>query len=193
MAFLVTMKPIPELQQLLVEVEKRYGWPVRTSNGFERLAAAIEHAVGDSPGASTLKRLWGYVPSRTTPRLSTLDLLARYAGHTDFKTFCDSLHAEDSSDFVTDRSVLTSADLETGDRVLVGWAPNRLVTLVYKGDDLFEVEEALHTKLLKGDVFEASCLMQGWPLFVPGVLREGEMTPPYIAGKAHGLSRIDKL
>lgn len=187
------MKQIPELQALKEAVEKRFNAPVRTTADFERLAVAVEYAIGDTLGATTLKRLWGYIPSTASPRLTTLNVLARYIGFWDFKAFCESLHAEDSSDFITDHSLLTSADLGKGDRVLVGWAPNRLVTLVYKGEDLFEVEEAIHTKLLKGDVFEASCLMQGWPLFVPGVLRDGKMTPPYIAGKAHGLNRIEKL
>lgn len=187
------MKPIPEQQQLLAEVESRFGWPVRTSNGFDHLAAAIEHAIGDTPGPSTLKRLWGYVPSRTTPRLSTLDLLARYAGYKDFKVFCEGLHAKDSSDFITSRTCITTADLIPGDRICIGWAPNRLVTLSYKGNDSFEVIESFHAMLQKGDVIETSCFFLGWPLYVPGILRSGQMTPPYIAGKAHGLTSLQKI
>ena len=186
------MNDIPELQALLEAVEQRFKGPVRTTAGFERLSAAIEYELGEGLGASTLKRLWGYIPSRTTPRLTTLDILARYAGHKDFKAFCDSLRAEDSSDFLPERTILTTAELAEGDRVRIGWAPNRLVTLAYLGDARFEVLESINAKLQPGDRFETTCLIKGWPLFVPGILRGSSLTSPYIAGKAHGLTLIDK-
>ena len=187
------MNDIPELQALLEAVEARFKAPVRTTAGFERLAAAIEFELGESLGATTLKRLWGYIPSRTTPRLSTLDILARYTGHKDFEAFAASLRADDSSDFLTNCNIVTSASLSPGDRVRIGWAPNRLVTLAYLGDDRFEVLDSANAKLLPGDRIEASCLLKGWPLFVPGILRAGTLTPPYIAGKAHGLNVLEKL
>ena len=187
------MNQIPELQELLGAVEKRFRQPVRTTAGFEKLSLAMDHDMGQTLGASTLKRLWGYIPNKTTPRLSTLDVLARYAGYKDFKAFRKTLHAEDSSDFVSERTCLTSADLAEGDRVLISWAPNRLVTFRYRGNDLFEVVEAANAKLLPGDVIEVSCFFKGWPLFVPGIRRGNIITPPYIAGKAHGLSRLEKL
>ena len=185
------MKQIPELQELLKAVEEKFKESVLTTSGFERLSAAMEFQLGDGLGASTLKRLWGYIPEKTTPRLSTLNVLARYAGYDSFKAFCDTLHTEESSDFIADRNCLTSADLNEGDQVVIGWAPNRLVTLSYRGADRYEVVSAVNAKLQSGDVFEVSCFFKGWPLFVPGILRNGEMTPPYIAGKAHGLSRIE--
>ena len=187
------MDQIPELQSLLEAVEARFKTPVKTTAGFERLAAAIEFAIGESLGATTLKRLWGYIPSRTTPRLTTLDILSRYTGHKDFKAFCASLHVEDSSDFLTERSYITTAELSSGDRIRIGWAPNRVVTLVFLGNDCFEVQESLNAKLLPGDRIEASCLLKGWPFFVPGILRGGSVTPPYIAGKAHGLTILERL
>lgn len=188
------MNQIPELQSLREAVEARFKIPVKTTAGFERLSAAIEFDLGENLGASTLKRLWGYIPSHTTPRLTTLDILSRYAGHKDFKAFCASLHAEDSSDFILERSYITAAELTAGDRIRIGWAPNRLVTLAYLGNDSFEVLDSANAKLLPGDRIEASCLLKGWPLFVPGVLRaDGTLTPPYIAGKAHGISVLEKL
>lgn len=187
------MTRIPELQSLIAAVEETFHAPVKTTAGFERLSTAIEYALGESLGASTLKRLWGYIPSRTTPRLTTLDILARYAGHKDFKAFCDSLHAEDSSDYLTDRSYITYAELSPGERVRIGWAPNRLVTLSYLGDGSFIVLESANSKLRPDDVFEATCLLKGWPLYVPGIHRGNILTPPYIAGKAHGLSLIEKV
>lgn len=184
---------IPELQALIAAVEKRFREQVRTTAGFERLAAALEYELRESLGASTLKRIWGYVPSVTTPRLSSLDILARYAGYADFKAFRKTLEGTDESAFIDGRTCLTSDDLEAGDQIVLGWAPNRRVTLRYQGEGLFEVTESAHSKLQPGDVFESSCFFKGWPLFIPGIRREGEMTPPYIAGKTHGLTLLEKL
>lgn len=186
------MNQIPELQSLLEAVEKRFGAPIRTTNDFERLSAAMEYALPESLGATTLKRLWGYIPRQTTPRLATLDLLARYAGSKNFKDFCKNLHAEDSSDMVPEHDYLTADELTPGDTVTIGWAPNRLVNLLFKGEDRFEVLEVANARLQPGDILAISCFFKGWPLFVPGILRDGAMTSPYIAGKAHGLTIIQK-
>lgn len=187
------MTRIPELQALIAAVERRFREEVRSTAGFERLAAAMEYELGEGLGASTLKRIWGYVPSGTTPRLSTLDLLARYAGFGDFKAFREKISAEDGSAYLDSNTCITSDDLSPGNRVALGWAPNRRVTLRYLGDERFEVEASTNSKLQQGDVFEASCFFRGWPMFVPGILRNGEMTPPYIAGKAHGLTILERL
>ena len=190
------MKPttqIPELQALIVAVEKTFGEEIRTTAAFERLAAALEATLKEGLGASTLKRIWGYVPDGTTPRLSTLDILARYAGYDSFKAFRKESIGGDSSDFITGWTCITSDELQEGDRVALEWLPDRRVTLRYKGDALFEVEESAGSKLRRGDIIECSCLLKGWPLMVPYILRDGRKTPPYIAGKANGITLLEKL
>ena len=72
-------------------------------------------------------------------------------------------------------------DLDEGDKVRIGWAPDRIVTLAYLGSDRFEVVESVNAKLLPGDVIEVSCFLMGWPLFVPCIRRGDTITPPYIA------------
>ena len=186
------MPQIPQLQSLISAVEKRFRETVRTSTGFDRLAAAIEKDTGETLGASTLKRIWGYVTGVRTPRLSTLDILAKYAGYPDFKQFCANVMDQDGSDYVSERTCITSDDLRPGNSLLIGWAPDRQVTLSYLGNDLFRVTESVNSKLRPGDVMEASCFLAGWPLYFPYILRDGTKTPPYIAGKAHGLTILRK-
>lgn len=184
---------IPELQALIVAVEKKFGGEVRTTAAFERLASALEADLKEGLGASTLKRIWGYVPDGTTPRLSTLDILARYAGYGGFKAFRREVFGGDSSDFLTGRTCITCDELAPGDRLALEWLPDRRLTLRYKGDALFEVAESSGAKLRPGDVFECSCFLKGWPMVVPYVLRDGGKTPPYIAGKANGITLLEKL
>ena len=73
-------KEIPELNALLSEVERKYGRRIATSTDFEALSVVIEHEINEMISASTLKRLWGYVSSNPSPRVSTLDILSRYVG-----------------------------------------------------------------------------------------------------------------
>ena len=68
-------KEIPELSFLLKEVEKVYGRRVATTTDFESLSVVIEHEIGELLSASTLKRLWGYVGDRRTPRGDTVKVL----------------------------------------------------------------------------------------------------------------------
>ena len=186
------MKQIPEMQQLLSEVESTFGEPINSSKDFMALSVSISMKLKDTLGATTLKRLWGYISERTLPRLSTLDILARYVGYDSFKDFKGKLHAEDSSMYLYGDNVLFSDELSVGENVMIGWMPDRLVKLEYLGEDRFTVKESANSKLLVGDEIKATFFCKGWPLFVPGILRNGEYTPPYIAGKTKGLNLIQK-
>lgn len=185
-------KEIPELSSLLREVEKRYGRKVLTSNDFELLSVNIEHTTGERLSSSTLKRLWGYVSLRTAPHLSTLDILARYVGSKDFSDFrAARLGVGDTSGYL-DTSFIRSSDLAKGDKLRIGWEPNRVVRLSYEGDDFFTVLESFNSKLRAGDRFEAACFFRGLPLMLSGILRDGAMTLAYIAGKQDGLNLLEK-
>ena len=182
-------KQIPELAYLLEKVEERYGRRVNTSTDFEALSVTIERETGEFISASTLKRLWGYVTLQPSPRVATLDVLARYAGAPSFSAFCKGLKTDPSfeSGFFTTRFIV-SDELSEGDTVTVGWAPNRLVKLLYLGGSSYRVVSSENSKLRIGDEFSASQFMLGYPLFVDRILREGEYTPSYVAGKIDGLN-----
>lgn len=172
-------------------VEKRFERRPATSTHFIALSYAIESATGEHLSASTLKRLWGYVSSTPAPRISTLDVLSAYVGQRSFRSFCDSLRAgkEDSSAFFQ-TSYLISEELTQGTLVELGWEPDRLVRVEYLGGQNFRVIESRNSKLQKGDVFEASSLMTGYPLCLSGVLRDGKLTSPFIGGKKGGLTIV---
>ena len=78
----------PEIAELLLQVEKAYAKPLNSSTDFEELSIQLKYKLGMSLSSSTLKRLWGYVNDAHSPRPQTLDVLARYLGHADFKDFC---------------------------------------------------------------------------------------------------------
>lgn len=182
---------MPEISYLLSEVETTYGRRISTSTDFESLSVVIEHKIGELVSSSTLKRLWGYVSLNPTPRISTLDVLARFVGHKDFRSFCDGL--KDSKAFVSTffkSDYLSVSNLNKGDVVTIGWTPNRVVRMVYSGDLKFEVIESVNSKLKKGDIFELDEIIIGYPMVISRILRDGAYTPSYIAGQQGGLTMI---
>ena len=187
-------KIVPELNYLLAEVEKRYGRRLSTSADFEALSVVVEHECGELISSSTLKRLWGYVTLKPTPRISTLNVLSRYVGKRDFSAFKQGILNDEHyvSHFFSVKKVCSS-DLKIGAEVLIGWAPNRLVTLRYDGDGNYTVIKSENSKLLEGDKFQAEFFMIGYPLYIQKLLRNGEYTLSYIAGTQEGLNRADVI
>jgi len=186
---------IPELGELLHQVEEKFGHRLSTTTDYELLSFVIEREIGELISASTLKRLWGYVSYSSTPRIATMDTLSRYLGHKDFMVFRKMLMDSGAvvSSFFTSRT-LEAASLEEGTGILIGWAPNRLVRLKFLGGTTFEVESAENAKLRPGDRFEASEFILGAPLFISSVRRsDGTMTPPYVAAKTDGLNVLEVL
>ena len=185
-------KEIPELQYLLELVEKQYGRKLSTTTDFESLSVIIEKTTGELLSSSTLKRLYGYVSMNTVPRKTTLDILSRFIGNRDYETFRISLSNDPqfSSRFFSAKTVTTS-ELKAGDRLRIGWPANRIVTLNYLGDDLFEVDTSVNASLVKGDRFRQVSFMKGYPLYLSRILRDGDYTPAYVAGMNSGLNLIE--
>ena len=127
-----------------------------------------------------------------SPRVATLDVLARFTGAASFSAFCKALKTDPSfeSGFFTTRFVV-SDDLMEGDLVTIGWAPNRMVALSYLGNSLYRVVSSENAKLMVGDEFCVSQFMLGYPMFVDRILREGEYTPSYVAGKTEGINYLE--
>jgi hypothetical protein len=182
-------RDMPELAYLLDEVEQKYGRRIATTTDFESLSVVIEHQIGEMLSSSTLKRLWGYVSLNPTPRIATLDILSRYIGHKNFKAFCESLKESKAfvSTFFTSK-YQTVSELTPGVMVTIGWAPNRVVNLNYLGEFQFEVLSSENSQLLPGDRFELSEIIVGYPLYISRILRNGEYTPSYVAGRQRGIS-----
>ena len=185
---------IPEISFLLKEVERKYGREVHTSTDFESLSVVIERDINEYISSATLKRLWGYVSLRPAPRVATLDVLCRFIGFPSFNAWREELKhspAFESGFFST--ACITSEELRAGEMILIGWEPNRLVTLLYEGNDTFTVLKSENAKLKADDRFRATQFLLGYPLFIDHIDRADGPTPSYVAGKNNGLNRIERL
>ena len=83
------MKPEKEKLDLLLQiVAQTFGTTPHTPTDFVALASAVQESTGRTIGLSTLKRLWGYIKDQTGTTYSTLSLLSRYTGYSDWDSFC---------------------------------------------------------------------------------------------------------
>lgn len=185
---------IPEISFLLKEVERKYGREVHTSTDFESLSVVIEREINEYISASTLKRMWGYVSLKPAPRVATLDVLCRFIGHPSFNAWREELkHSPAFESGFFSATCITSEELRAGEMFLIGWAPNRLVTLLYEGNDTFTVLKSENAKLQAEDRFRATQFLLGYPLFIDHIDRADGPTPSYVAGKTGGLNRLERL
>ena len=183
----------PEIEQLMRCVEQRYGHVLNTTTDFEVFSLHLKRKKGLDLSTSTLKRLWGYVGGDHKPRQGTLDVLAQYVGHGSFTDFIKWLREQcpDNSCYV-DIEQIVSSELTQGDVVRIGWSPDRQLMLTYLGDGFYEVIEAHNSKIIVGDRFEAGCFVKHQQLLLPYIMRHGQKTPPFVAGRDGGLTVLVK-
>ena len=182
---------IAEIEELKLQVERKYGKVLGTSTDFYDFSLVMERLTGNHISPSTLKRMWGYVNDTHKPRRLTLDLLSRYLDYEDYQAFLRWLKTttQYNSSFFSARQLISS-EQATGTTIEIGWSPNRLVRLRYLGDSQYEVVKSENSKMKAGDKFMTGCFIMEQPLYLPYIEREGERTPPFIAGRNGGLTVI---
>lgn len=87
-------KTSSRILQLRDAIEKKTRRYPATPKDFDCLAADIYEQLHESVSASTLKRVWGYVDSDSTPRITTLNVLAKFIGYSNWHDFCNSMDDE---------------------------------------------------------------------------------------------------
>lgn len=75
------------IARLRQAVECKAGRQIRTPKDFDYLSEVIFADCHAMLSVSTLKRIWGYVQTDSSPRPSTLDPLTRYVGFADWEDF----------------------------------------------------------------------------------------------------------
>jgi len=184
---------IPEIAALRSRVEAVYGQSLQTHNAFIALVDAVEAALREHLSESTLERLWGYsTRGADAVSLRTLDVLSRYAGAASWAHFLQCLKAEsprESEEFQADG--LDSAALAPGAKLLLGWLPDRRITVQYLGDNRFEVISSENSSLAPGDRFSCLHFQKGRPLYLDRFCRAGSSREArYVAGERSGLTVV---
>ena len=190
---------IPEVAALRGFVEEKAGFKMHTHNQFLKLVIAIEDALGEHMSESTLERIWSYsTRQHVAVSLRSLDVLACYAGYGDWEKFCQYLKEEAGVESeMFNKDILNTDRLEVGDRLRIGWLPNRLCVIRYLGHYRFVAEETENSSMRPGDTFSCLQFQKNRELYLDCFLRAGEEyggeDVRYAVGQEHGLTLLEKL
>lgn len=184
---MITQDKYGELRQL---AEKVLGIAVKTPRDFELLSEQIYQRTRQRLSVSTLKRFWGYVDKERDDdkaRRSTLDILSQFVGYQEWATFCQAdTRLKDESGNMFSRH-LFAREQRIGAHIQLTWQPDRQVTIRYEGEDLFTVVESINSKLRPGDTFHCSHIVDGMPLTLIGLVRDGALPVNYVCGRTKGV------
>ena len=169
-----------DIDRLKASVEHFVGREIKLPRDFKFLEGQVECYTGVKISQSTLKRLWGYVSCESAPSYYVLDTLVTMLGYTSWTDFVNrSLDSESSCRIV--RRKLSSSALSQGDKIELMWVA------AYNGNDMFVVEEAQNSKLIAGDTFHCSCVIEGEPLYLTNLTHPGIEGCDYVCGKLGGV------
>ena len=186
---------IPQIAALRNAVEKHFGHPIESRTDFSLLAQEIERVTHDHIAENTLRRLWGKIAGYGTVFTRTLDVLCRYGGYEHWKTFCTEIQNSSprESDIVSKGTTIKVENLVSGDRIRIGWLPDRICVVEYVGGRTFKAIDAKNSTLQVGDTFECSIMIKNYPLFVDNLVHGGEHCTRYSIGLTNGLTTLEKL
>lgn len=183
---------------LLLEAANKFGRQPEVPADFIALADSIKSALRHHISPSTLERLWNY-STRTASSVSvhTLNLLCEYVGKKNWKVFCSSLNETGliDSDMIEDKAIFSNS-LNPGERLEIGWLPDRKCVIEYLGEYKFKAIQCENSTMQPGDTFKCIEFIKNQPAIMDEFTpfgESGESYKRYTAGKYHGLSFIKKL
>lgn len=186
-------RQIPQIVELQKRVEKRYGKKLAVHADFMDMAAEIGMMLRLHISESTLERVWGYsTRGYNTVSLHTLDVLSQYAEGCNWDNFCQMLRMESGCESeLFNVEHISASELSVGDRLLIGWLPDRLCEVRYLGDNRFVAERCKNSKLKVGDTFSCLQFVLGLPLAMTDLCRDNcPVGPTYVVGQKNGLTTL---
>jgi len=173
-------------------IEKKLTHEIRYSSDIECLAIDIEKCTKKRLGINTLKRMFGMIDETASPRLYTLDVIAEYLNFKNWDHLLTSLENEGNSDFSANDEI-DSKDLCVGAKISFTYSPDRSVTLMFEGNNLYKVTESVNSKLQIDDIVEARHFVLNYPLIASNVVRNGKSLGKFTAGIVSGLTSLQKI
>lgn len=171
-------------------IEKQFGEEIRYQYQCMALEDSIFSSTGDHLGLSTLKRIFGFVAYTSLPARSTMDILARYIGYSDYRHFeQENQPFAVTSGFETLKTV-ESVDLSPGQKIKLKFQPGRVMKLEYIGDERYRIEDINGGRLQKGDILKIRQIAQDFELLVNDVEREGKSLGSYVGARMGGVQKI---
>ncbi len=179
-------------KRLLRKLSQKIHQDVTTPAGASVLTLDIEEKTGTHLGLNTIKRLVGVLPSESTPRRTTLNILANYLGYPDWELLKIDTEMQ-SSGFGNGNVFIEMSDLQKGATVEICWRPGRRLLIRHDGNGQYEVLESENGKLLPGDLLSLSHLAIGFPFMADKVFRDEKPLGCYRAADGAGIISFNIL
>ncbi len=174
-------------------VEKKCGKALVSPGDFVELVSLIQKAKIGHVSLSSVKRFWGYVSYPHSFRQETLSIFSRFVGYKDWTDFCESYRREHVESEFFSEQMIQGVDLEVGDKLELGWRPDRCCVVEYLGENTYKVVKAERCKLKVGDTFKTGMFCIGQALLATNLDRGDGHKKCYIAGRDYGLTLLRKL
>lgn len=175
------------IEKLKEDVLQKMGHTLDSPTDFDYLALQIKNVTGEDISSSTLKRFFGYIPTNSSIRKSSLSILTRYLGFAGWSDYIAKSHV--TSGFVSSKTVMAEI-LHEGEMIEVEWKPDRSVTFVALGGNRFVIIKSCNSHLQEGDTMEITMFMVNQPLQIKNVMRGSESLGHYTAGMDGGLTKV---
>lgn len=178
--------------EILRRIRERIGLGMNRSADFDVLSQAIMDNTNENLGVNTLKRMFGFKTDKVVPRLSTMDIIARYLGCEDYESLIKELGEDADISMFTPIDSLDVQELAKGSQIRLAYDPNRVFILTYIGDFRFIVNEVEGSRNIhKGDLLTITQLAVGHRFVVADVTRDGVDLGAYESAKYKGLKSVE--
>lgn len=182
------MKLSFEIRELL---KNKSGKELIEPSDCDFIVLDIYNVTHERIGINTLKRMLGFIDDERNPRISTLNIIAKYLGYSNWETLSKAELSNSTFDKIDGELDLES--LCIGQKIELSYLPNRTLKIKYLGEYRFIVISSINSKLQTGDCFEARHLMLNYPLIASEVMRQGQCLGQLKAGNISGLTSIKLL
>lgn len=170
-------------------LNERAGYDVTTVDGATKLSCDIETVTGEHLGLNTVKRLVGVLPYESSPRQTTLDIIASYLNYPSWKILRDEINQRISR-FNAENPFIELSALLAGEKLRLCWSPGRVIEISHRGNGIFEVTKSVNSRLSAGDILNLSQIAVGFPFVAKEVIRNNESLGCYSAADKTGLESI---
>lgn len=174
-------------------VEKKYGSTIRYPKDCHALALHISQVCKTNISPSTLKRLYGFVRGIEHPRLFTLDVISMYLGYKGWEELSRELNVTKPDNEYLELMELSVSKLKKGERVQLGYAPAKELTLEYLGKQYFAVRASNDVKTGIGDIVKLEKALLHYPLTVTEFKRGEKIMGGFTLGGISGITHIWKM
>lgn len=178
--------------EILQRLKEKVGLDMSRSSDFDTLSQSIYDSICENLSVNTLKRLFGFNIDKVVPRVSTMDIIARYLGYPTYDSMIKDLGEDADISLFTPIECLEVQELEKGAQVRVAYDPNRVFYLTYLGDCQFIANDVEGSKnIQKGDLLTITQFAIGHRFIVSHVVRDGQDLGAYESAKLNGLKSVE--